>query len=64
LQHRTELKKKIFFINKNFYLLNEFIQIFLKTYNPMDKIKEYFKPHTDLELIIVNDAIKNKLTTS
>jgi hypothetical protein len=28
----------------------------------MDKIKEYFKPHTNLELIIVNDAIKNKLT--
>jgi len=64
LKHRTELKKKIFFINKNFYLIDEFIQIFLKTYNPMDKIKEYFKPHTNLELIIVNDAIKNKLTSN
>jgi len=61
LKHRTELKKKIFFINTKFYLLDEFIQIFLKTYNPMDKIKEYFKPQIDLELIIINESIKNKL---
>jgi hypothetical protein len=64
LKHRTELKKKIFFINPKFYLLDEFVQIFLKTYNPIDKIKEYFKPHTSLELIIINDAIKTKLTTN
>jgi len=64
LKHRTELKKKIFFINKNFYLIDEFMNIFMKTYNPMDKIKEYFKPQINLELIIVNEAIKNKLTTN
>lgn len=63
LKHRTELKKKIFFVNKKFYLIDEFVQIFLKTYNPLEKIKQYFKPKTDLELIIINDAIKNKLTT-
>ncbi len=64
LKHRTELKKKIFFINKNFYLIDEFMNIFMKTYNPMDKIKEYFKPQINLELIIVNEVIKNKLTTN
>lgn len=64
LKHRTELKKKIFFVNIKFYLVNEFVQIFLKTYNPMDKIKEYFKPQTNLELIIVNEAIRDKLTTN
>jgi len=64
LKHRTELKKKVFFINTKFYLINEFIQIFLKTYNPMDKIKEYFKPHIELELIVINDSIKKKLTTN
>lgn len=63
LKNRTELKKKIFFINKKFYLIDEFVQIFIKTYNPIDKIKDYFKPKIDLELIIVNDAIKDKLTT-
>jgi hypothetical protein len=61
LKHRSELKKKIFFVNTKFYLIEEFTQIFIKTYNPFDKIKQYFKTHTNLELIIVNDAIKTKL---
>jgi hypothetical protein len=38
--------------------------MFLKTYNPLDKIKEYFKPKVNLELIIVNEAIKEKLITN
>lgn len=63
LKHRTELKKKIFSVNKKFYLLDEFINIFVKSYNPIEKIKIYFKAKTDLELIIVNDAVKSKLTT-
>lgn len=61
LKHRTELKKKIFFINPNFILLDEFIWVFLKVYNPMNKVKEYFKTKDDLELIIVNDSVKFKL---
>ncbi|MFK7779659.1 MAG: hypothetical protein QM490_00795 [Candidatus Gracilibacteria bacterium] len=64
LKHKSELKKKIFFVNTKFYLLDEFVQIFLKTYNPINKIKEYFKPQTNLELVIINDAIKTKLTTN
>jgi hypothetical protein len=61
LKHRNELKKKIFFINLNFILLDEFIWVFLKVYNPMIKVKEYFNHKMDLELIIVNDSIKFKL---
>lgn len=61
LKHRTELKKKIFYINSKFYLLDEFIKIFLKSYNPMDKIKDYFKNQNSLELVIVNDAVRTKL---
>lgn len=61
LKHRSELKKKIFFINTNFILLDEFIGVFIKVYNPMTKVKEYFKTKTDLELIIVNDSVKFKL---
>lgn len=64
LKHKTELKKKIFFLNDKFPLINEFTGIFLKTYNPIEKIKEYFKSKTDLELIIINESIKNKLTES
>lgn len=64
LKSRTELKKKIFFVNDKFYLLDEFMKIFLKTYNPLNKIKEYFKPLINLELVIINEAIKTKLTTN
>ena len=61
LKHKAELKKKIFFVNSNFTLLDEFISIFRKTYSPIGKIKEYFKTKSELELIIVNESIKNKL---
>lgn len=64
LKSRTELKKKIFFVNDRFYLLDEFVKIFLKTYNPLNRIKEYFKPLINLELVIINEAIKTKLTTN
>ncbi len=61
LKNKTELKKKIFFINPKFYLLDDFVNIFVKSYNPIEKIKEFFKNKTDLELIIVNESVKTKL---
>lgn len=64
LKYKTELKKKIFFLNPNFHLLVEFMDIFLKSYNPLDKVKLYFKNQNLLELIIVNESIKTKLTES
>ena len=35
------MKKKIFFVNTRFYLLDDFVNIFIKSYNPIEKIKEY-----------------------
>lgn len=61
LKYKEELRKKIFFVNPSFLLLDEFKEIFLKTYNPIDKIKAYFKPKTELEVIIIHENIKNKL---
>ena len=61
LKNKTELKKKIFFVNNKFYLINDFVNIFVKSYNPMEKIKEFFKNKNDLELIIVNESVKTKL---
>lgn len=61
LKSREEVKKKIFFVNPKFALLDEFINIFLKTYNPIHKIKEYFKTEKTLELVIINEAVKTKL---
>lgn len=64
LKYKQELKKKIFYVNPSFYLIDDFINIFLKSYNPLSKIKSFFKQKNDLELIIVNEAVKNKLTQS
>lgn len=61
LKSKTELKKKIFFVNNKFYLVDDFVNIFLKSYNPMEKIKEFFKNKNDLELIIINESVKTKL---
>jgi hypothetical protein len=56
-----DLKKKIFYLNENFELLEDFIQIFLKSYNPLNRLKEFFKKEKLLELIIINKSIKGKL---
>jgi hypothetical protein len=63
LKHKTELKKKIFFVNSRFYLVDDFISIFVKSYNPLEKIKDFFKNKNDLELIIINESVKKKLIT-
>ncbi len=62
LKSREESKKKIFFLNKNFFLLEEFKNIFLKTYNPHDAIKKFFKEQSCLDLIIINEALSKRLT--
>ena len=61
LKAKTELRKKIFTVNPHFYLLREFQDIFLKSYNPLDEIKKFFKTQVLLEVVIVNESIKNKL---
>lgn len=63
LKFREELRKKIFFVNKNFPYTSEFTGIFLRNYNPIDKIKTYFKTKTWLEVVIVNTWVQSKLTT-
>ncbi len=63
LKYKTELKKKIFYLNPNFHLIVEFMDIFLKSYNPLDKVKTYFKTQNLLELVIINDSLKTKLTS-
>lgn len=61
LRYKVELKKKIFFINTNFPLLDEFTNIFLKNYNPFDHLKNFFKTQNTLEVIIIQEDIRFKL---
>ena len=42
LKSKTELKKKYFFVNPNFQLIDEFTSIFLKMYDPIEKLKNFF----------------------
>jgi hypothetical protein len=56
-----QLKKKLFYLNPNFNLTIDFCNIFIKTYDPLEKVKIFFKNQNLLELIIVNNSIKNKL---
>lgn len=61
LKYRMDMKKKMFYLNENFELLEDFIQVFLKSYNPLNKLKEYFKKEKLLELIIINKSVQTKL---
>ncbi len=61
LKSREESKKKFFFLNKNFILLEEFKSIFLKTYNPYESIKKFFKTQDFLELIVINEELAKRL---
>ena len=61
LKSKTELKKKYFFVNPNFFILEELIQIFLKSYNPLEKVKQFFKTQNLLEVVLVNKSLKYKL---
>lgn len=58
---RMSLRKKIFYVNTNFYLLSEFTDIFLKSYDPLIEIRKYFKTQHSLEVVIVNESVKDKL---
>jgi len=61
LKYRMDMKKKMFYLNENFELLDDFIQIFLKSYDPIIRLKEFFKWENLLELIIINKSVKTKL---
>lgn len=62
LKSREEAKKKFFCLNKNFFLMEEFKNIFLKTYNPHDTIKAFFKNQDNLDLVLINEALSKRLT--
>ena len=62
LKSREEAKKKYFYVNKNFLLLDEFKSIFLKTYNPYESIKKFFKTQENLDLVIINEELSKRLS--
>ena len=61
VKYRNELRKKIFYINPYFPLLKEFQDIFLKNYNPIPLVKNFFKKQNLLEVVIINNSLAKKL---
>lgn len=62
LKYKEEAKKKIFYLNTNFLLFREFKDIFIKTYNPIDKVKKFLTSQKTLDLAIANESLKYKMT--
>lgn len=60
LKSKEDNKKKVFFINKNFFLLDEFMWLFIKTYDPFEAVKKYFKTQNTLDFVLVNDSISDR----
>lgn len=61
LKSKEDLKKKFFYVNKNFILIEEFKSIFLKTYNPYEHIKKFFSTEETLDLILINEELSKRL---
>ena len=64
LKSREDNKKKIFYVNTRFILIDEFKNIFLKTYNPYDPLKKFFKDEQNLSLVIINEELWHRLQTT
>lgn len=61
LKFKEEAKKKIFYLNTSFLLFKEFKDIFIKTYNPINKVKKFLTSQKSLELAIANESLKYKM---
>ena len=61
LKSKLVSKKKIFTINKNFFLVDEFKSIFLKNFDPFPDLKKYFRWKKQLQLVMINDSLQNRL---
>lgn len=62
LKSKTELKKKYFYVNPNFDLVDEFTNIFIKLYNPIEKLKDFFKNEIWVELVLLRPSMEKKFT--
>ncbi|MDD5377173.1 MAG: hypothetical protein PHH16_03585 [Candidatus Gracilibacteria bacterium] len=58
LKSREENKKKFYNINRSCAIYEELSDIFIKTYNPIEPLKAFFKGKRNLSLITIADSIK------
>lgn len=58
LRSREENKKKFYNINRSCPIYNELSEIFIKTYDPVEPLRIFFKGKRNLSLITIADSIK------
>ncbi len=58
LRSREENKKKFYNINRSCPIYNELSDIFIKTYDPVEPLRIFFKGKRNLSLITIADSIK------
>ncbi len=58
LKSREENKKKFYNINRNCPIYDELSEIFIKTYDPIEPLKIFFKGKRNLSLITIADSLK------
>ncbi|MDD2917347.1 MAG: hypothetical protein PHH70_05905 [Candidatus Gracilibacteria bacterium] len=58
LKSREENKKKFYNINRSCAIYNELSEIFIKTYNPIDPLRDFFKGKRNLSLITIADSLR------
>ena len=61
LKSKEDNNKKLFYVNSRFILIDEFKNIFLKTYNPYEPLKKFFKDEQNLSLVIINEELWHRL---
>ncbi len=58
LRSREENKKKYYSINRSCAIYNELSDIFIKTYDPIEPLKAFFRGKRNLSLITIADSLK------
>lgn len=59
LRSKEENKKKFYSLNRSSPIYNELSDIFIKTYNPIEPLKAFFKWKKNISLITIADSIRN-----
>lgn len=61
LRSREENKKKFYLLNKNCPIFPEITEIFLKNYDPIAPVEEFFKGKKGVSLVTVSEGIRDLL---
>ncbi len=63
LRSKEENKKKVYFLNRHCPIYPEITEIFLKNYDPIGPIEEFFKGRKTVSLVTVSEGLKDLLST-